>query len=97
MNTKKIITTWALWLFMLGTVALWFTMFGSETESALRSINNEITTLEVQMIDNSNWYDNKQGEINILAIERDEFKTANIELNKQKKALQLEKKSLGLN
>ena len=97
MEKTKIITTGVIILWMIGTVALWFSYFGSETESALRSINSEMTMLETQILENKAEWTILDNDKQDIITEMKTYETANNELRTQIKDLNNEKKILGLN
>jgi len=91
------------WIIILWLVVA-FNPIINERDWLVASINNEITMLENQMLDNKDLWQEKQSEIKeiqeIIDFKREEqkvFQSANEELRKQKMFLIAEKGSLGLN
>jgi len=97
MEKTKIITTGIIAIWMLWTIALWFSFFWSETEQQLRSINNEVTMIETQILDNKAEWEKLQTKIVELQHDQLTYTHANDELRKQLDDLNNKKKSLGLN
>lgn len=95
--SKKFITIGITSIVMWWAIVLWFNYFGDTQEAQLRGINNEITMLETQMLQNKAEWTIRQNRIDKLKTEQKTYTEANNELRKQKQELLNEKKKLGLN
>ena len=84
------VTVGSIWLVMAMNPLL------SDTDEQIWYINNEITMLERQILDNKVERTIIDNEINNLQSEQKLYETANNDLRDQKEDLKLEKKNLGL-